>query len=510
MEYLEGETLAKRLERGALPLAEALTIAIQMASALDTAHRAGITHRDIKPANIFLTKNGAKLLDFGLAKTGGAVLAAAGLSTFPTMAPAPTAQGTILGTFQYMAPEQLEAKEADARTDIFAFGAVLYEMLTGTKAFAGKSQASLIAAILAQQPAPPSALQPLTPPALDRLVAVCLAKDPDERWQSAADLGRQLKGIAEDRSQGQLATPAPGAVRRRTVNAPSDCRASPESRVSWWHSLAGGRSASVPRAVEPQIVTVGVPKPNAVAFLGSPDLPFALSPDGSAVVYAGRNPDEKRLQTHLWVRSLNTLTPRELPGTEDARQPFFSPDGRWVGFFTPDGKLKKVPVAGGNCRDPCGARSTGAPGPSAPGLTMARLSSAQPGQQWFATRRGRGWRGRRPDDCSRHRNKRTSSRNSCPRRARSSSPCCSLQDFRSLGSRPLGSTPKSVGRFSRTPIPPITCPPATSCFNAATRSSWRRSMPGVWRSPARSNPSATAFGETQSGPLERSRNLRCQ
>ena len=323
MEYLEGETLASRLERGALPLADALTVAIQVASALDTAHRVGITHRDIKPANIFLTKNGAKLLDFGLAKTGGAVLAAAGMSTLPTMAPAPTAQGTILGTFQYMAPEQLEAKDADARTDIFAFGAVLYEMLTGTKAFAGKSQASLIAAILAQQPAPPSALQPLMTPALDRVVAVCLAKDPDERWQSAADVGRQLKWIAEERSQGSVVTGAPGAVRRRTVNT---------LLIAGIAGVAGVlvTLASVwalrerPASVESQLVTVGVPNPSVVAFLGNPTLPLALSPNGSAVAYVGQNPDEKRPQTHLWLRSLNTLTPRELPGAEELRASRFS------------------------------------------------------------------------------------------------------------------------------------------------------------------------------------------
>ena len=204
MQYLEGETLETRLTKGPVPLTEALTTAIQIASALDTAHRAGITHRDLKPGNVMLTKSGATLLDFGLAKASApaiAVMAGAGGSMLPTTPPNLTAQGAILGTFQYMAPEQLEGKEADARTDIFAFGAVLYEMVTGKKAFEGKSQASLIGAIMHAEPAPISTLQPLTPRALDRVVKKCLAKEPDERWQSAKDLHDELKWIAEPGSQ---------------------------------------------------------------------------------------------------------------------------------------------------------------------------------------------------------------------------------------------------------------------------------------------------------------------
>ena len=235
MEYLDGETLADRLARAeglrprrapaalagvgsprevktssasgggapravnevALPLDEALRYAIEIADALDKAHRAGIVHRDLKPGNIMLTKSGAKLLDFGLAKTGAPAVSGAGLSMLPTTPPNLTAQGTILGTFQYMAPEQLEGQEADARTDIFAFGAVVYEMVTGKKAFEGKSQASLIGAILEREPAPISTLQPASPPALDLVIKRCFAKDPDERWQSAGDLAVGLKWVMD-------------------------------------------------------------------------------------------------------------------------------------------------------------------------------------------------------------------------------------------------------------------------------------------------------------------------
>src|SRR5712691_3183921 len=207
MEYLEGDTLAQRLLRGPLPLEQVLQYAIEIADALDKAHRKGVTHRDLKPGNIMLTKSGTKLLDFGLAKLKQETAPAnISLSKLPTAQDNLTAQGTILGTLHYMAPEQLEAKEVDARTDIFAFGALVYEMATGKKCFEGKSQASVIAAILEREPPAMSSLQPMTPPTLDHVVRGCLAKDPSERWQTAADVTKNLKWIAEG---GSKVTPAP-------------------------------------------------------------------------------------------------------------------------------------------------------------------------------------------------------------------------------------------------------------------------------------------------------------
>src|SRR3984893_10388978 len=208
MEYLEGETLAQRLLKGSLPLGQVLQYAIEISDALDKAHRKGITHRDLKPGNIMFTKSGTKLLDFGLAKLKQEAAPAIPDSQLPTMKSAITAEGTILGTLQYMAPEQLEGKEVDARTDIFAFGAVVYEMATGQRAFEGKSQASLMVAILEREPPAMSSLQPMTPPALDRVVKKCLAKDPEERWQNAHDLMSELKWIAEGGSQVTLAPTA--------------------------------------------------------------------------------------------------------------------------------------------------------------------------------------------------------------------------------------------------------------------------------------------------------------
>ena len=208
MEHLEGDTLAARLKKGALPTNQVLKIAAEIADALDTAHRQGITHRDLKPGNIMLTKAGAKLLDFGLAKLRKpGTVGAEGFSAATSHSEPLTGSGTILGTLQYMAPEQLEGKDADARTDIFAFGAVVYEMATGTRAFTGDSQASLIGAILKDEPPPMSTLQPVTPVALDYIVTTCLAKDPDDRWQSAGDVGRQVRGIRDDRSQPSVAVP---------------------------------------------------------------------------------------------------------------------------------------------------------------------------------------------------------------------------------------------------------------------------------------------------------------
>src|SRR6202022_2757883 len=209
MEYLEGETLAHRLLKGPLPLEQVLQYAIEISDALDKAHRQGVTHRDLKPGNIMLTKTGTKLLDFGLAKLKQEVAPAnVQLSQLPTANDPLTAHGAIVGTLQYMAPEQLEGKEVDARTDIFAFGAVVYEMATRKKAFEGKTQASLIGAILKDDPPPISSLQPMTPPALDRIVKKCLAKEPDERWHAAKDLCDELKWIAEAGSQVTLAPTA--------------------------------------------------------------------------------------------------------------------------------------------------------------------------------------------------------------------------------------------------------------------------------------------------------------
>jgi serine/threonine protein kinase len=211
MELLEGQTLAARLERGALPTEQVVKYGVEIADALEKAHRQGIVHRDLKPGNIMLTKSGVKLLDFGLAKalpapaaTGGTAPGGEGASRLPTEGAISlplTERGTILGTFQYMAPEQIEGAQTDARSDIWALGAVLYEMATGRKAFSGKSRVSLIGSILKDEPPPISAMQPMTPPALDRVVKTCLAKDPDERWQSAHDVKSELSWISESGSQ---------------------------------------------------------------------------------------------------------------------------------------------------------------------------------------------------------------------------------------------------------------------------------------------------------------------
>ena len=232
MEFLEGETLADRLGKGALPLDQTLRYGVEIADALDKAHRQGIVHRDLKPGNVMLTKSGVKLLDFGLAKAMAPAAQPSGLTSLPTVAGAAnlTQAGTILGTFQYMSPEQLEGKEADARTDIFALGAVLYEMVTGRKAFSGTSQASLISAIMKEEPAPISGIQPMSPPALDRVVRTCLSKDPEDRWQSARDVGNELKWIAEG---SQAGVPTKVSARRRS-----------RERVAW--ALAAARWRSRP------------------------------------------------------------------------------------------------------------------------------------------------------------------------------------------------------------------------------------------------------------------------
>src|SRR3954465_13448845 len=218
LEFLEGDTLAARLAAGPVAPPVALKIAIEICDALDRAHRSGIVHRDLKPANVMLTTAGAKLLDFGLAKTAAPVVAVTGLSMMPTTPHGVTQQGAILGTFQYMAPEQIEGLEADGRTDIFAFGALLFEMLTGRTAFEGKTRASLLGAILKDEPPRVSAVQPLAPKAVDRIVATCLAKDPGDRYQSAGDLLRDLKWTAGGSSEVEPAVPPVGrAAGRRSA-----------------------------------------------------------------------------------------------------------------------------------------------------------------------------------------------------------------------------------------------------------------------------------------------------
>jgi len=348
MEYLEGETLADRLLKGALPIEQFLRYGIEIADALDKAHRQGILHRDLKPGNVMLTKSGVKLLDFGLARleapAKGGVFSS--LSIAPTELPGAglTAEGTILGTFQYMAPEQLEGKEADARSDIFAFGAVLYEMATARKAFTGKSQASLIAAILEHEPAPISAVQPMTPPAFERVVRTCLAKDPEDRWQTAHDVMLELRWIAQAGSQ--AGAPAPVVARRRN-----------RERIAW-SAFALAAAAAVllgvgylRRAPAPrQVFRSSIAPPPNLGFVYS-----ALSPDGSRIVFRGNSPDGK---SQLWIQSLTELSARPLAGTEEASFPFWSPDGRSIGFFA-NKKLKRMESTGGPSLTLCDADGAG-------------------------------------------------------------------------------------------------------------------------------------------------------
>src|SRR6266853_1514739 len=311
MEYLEGETLAQRLHKGPLPLDQVLQFAIEMADALDKAHRKGVTHRDLKPGNIMLTKSGTKLLDFGLAKLKQeASPTNVSLSDLPTAKDPLTAEGTILGTLQYMAPEQVEGKEVDARTDIFAFGAVVYEMATGKRAFEGKSQASLIAAILEREPAPMSSLQPMTPPPLDRVVKKCLAKEPEKRWQAASDVCDELKWIAEGGSQVALAPiVAPKgnrALGRRALIlglGTLPLVAAVASLATW--NLKPSPSQLVTRTtinLQPGQQLAGLELGPAVA----------LSPDGTRLAYVARHGGTQQ----LYLRAMDSLESKPVLGTD--------------------------------------------------------------------------------------------------------------------------------------------------------------------------------------------------
>jgi serine/threonine-protein kinase len=323
------------------------TGAAQIADALAKAHKRGFTHRDLKPANIMLTKSGAKLMDFGLAKQSGPTPLATALNEM-TVDQKLTSEGSIVGTFQYMAPEQLEGKEADARTDIFALGEVIYEMATGKPAFSGKSRASLIAAILTIDPPSIAELQPLAPTSLERVVRKCLAKDPDDRWQSASDLASELNWMLTAGSQTGVAVPmiARRNPRERAIWMGAGLLLALAAAYLGWQ-IGGGQQSTTP-------VHLTITLPPGKALLNNSTEPVAISPDGSAVVYAAYGEDRKK---QLYLRKLNSFESAPIAGTEGAQGPFFSPNGEWLGFISEDFKLKKVLLRGGSAvvvADPAG------------------------------------------------------------------------------------------------------------------------------------------------------------
>ncbi|HET9406431.1 MAG TPA: protein kinase [Candidatus Sulfotelmatobacter sp.] len=337
MEYLEGETLADRLLKGPLPFDQALKAGAEICDGLEKAHCSGVAHRDLKPSNIMLTKTGAKLMDFGLAKPAAAAIGA-GLSSasLATMSKPLTVEGTILGTFQYMSPEQLEGKEADVRSDIFSLGAVLYEMITGKRAFEGKTTASTIAAILASEPKPISALQPMSP-LLERVVKACLEKDPAARMQTAHDVKLQLRWIAEAGSE--VTPPSAAAMRGLPGRRGVVLGVGGLLLVAVIASLATWNlKPEPPRPVSRTVITL--PPGQHLAGLDQPAV--ALSPDGTHLAYVAVQGNTQQ----LYLRAMDSLEARPIPGTEGATEPSFSPDGQWLGFFA-SGNLKKVSVSGG-------------------------------------------------------------------------------------------------------------------------------------------------------------------
>jgi serine/threonine protein kinase len=328
MELVEGETLEQRLAKGPLPPEHALRIAVQIAEALAAAHKHGIVHRDLKPSNVMLTKTGAKLMDFGLAKESATAPLTSVLAQMTTEQAKITAEGTIVGTFQYMAPEQLEGHEVDARADIFSFGALLYEMLTGKTAFSGKSRASLIAAILTADPAPIGTLQPMTPRNLERVVEKCLAKDPDDRWQSASDLASELRWLSEAGSQREtLAATDPHWKRSRWLLAAVAAIAIAIAGIAWFNAANDHAPPMLFHAAIPFAV-------NEVA----------VSPNGQSAALVAYS--ESTNNYIVWLYRIGGQQPKAIEGTQGASYPFWSPDGNSLGFFA-DGKLKKVVIEKG-------------------------------------------------------------------------------------------------------------------------------------------------------------------
>ena len=345
LELVEGETLAARLERGSLPLSQVLRFGIEIADALEAAHRQGIVHRDLKPGNIMLTAAGTKLLDFGLAKhtigTPGQALSM--LATAPGTG---TAHGTIIGTLQYMAPEQIQGAPADARTDLFALGTILYEMATGRHAFEATTQASLIAKILETHVPAVSALAPLAPPVFDHVVQACLAKEPADRWQTAHDVKLQLQWIQAKGSGTGLTESAVMPRRPRTwvlwTAAAATVLIGLGTALGTWVASRGS-TERVGNLVTRLTMNLQDGLSDELRIpLQRPFIPLAVSADGARMAWYGRGAHGQQ----LFVREFSAFQARALPGTQGATTPFFSPDGRWVGFWA-DGMLRRISVAGG-------------------------------------------------------------------------------------------------------------------------------------------------------------------
>jgi eukaryotic-like serine/threonine-protein kinase len=357
MEFLEGETLAERLRRGPIPLPEVYKIGIAIAEALAVAHRHGIVHRDLKPGNIMLTQGGPKLMDFGLAKPLGlqpANTSSAGPPSFTAAAtlsgPSPlsplTTAGTIIGTIQYMSPEQIEGKEADARSDIFAFGAVLYEMTSGKRPFEGKSQLSLASSILEKDPEPISTLKPTIPAAFEHVITTCFSKNPEERYLAAHDIKLELQFIAAER----VSSPA------RVIASSGSKR----ERLMWGASLllavlvgigAGNLFRRPAQSTQSIRTVINAPVNTTLSLSGDFAGPPVLSPDGSMMAFTATGSNGK---ASIWIRPLSLLEGRVLPGTEGAIFPFWSADSRALGFFT-DGKLETIDLDGGSPQVICDA-----------------------------------------------------------------------------------------------------------------------------------------------------------
>ncbi len=336
MELLEGESLGDRLTKGPLSLPDVLKYGAQIAEALDRAHRAGIIHRDLKPGNVVVTRTGAKLLDFGLARSAASAVATSGDGA--TEQKPLTQEGTILGTFQYMAPEQLEGEQADARTDIFALGTLLYEMATGRRAFEGKTKTSLIAAIVSSNPEPISSIAPMTPPALDHVVRKCMEKGPDDRWQSAHDVASELQWISEAGSQAGVATHL--TFRRKN-----------RERLAWLVAAIFAVTTAlfavgyVRRTPKPRpAVRATITPPPDTALIPFDSLGFSLSHDGRRLAFVGHSRSGSQ---QIWIRDLSAMSAKPIGETEGASYPFWSPDGTYLGFFA-DGKLKKIDLRGGS------------------------------------------------------------------------------------------------------------------------------------------------------------------